>query len=383
MELLDYMMRGGSHPNKKIDELEKSIVKQAFKSFVINPAFMQKGLKWTYNFFHFHTLYGANEEVLRILQSERPYPSHIEIENTTLCNLKCKMCENTYMPEKKRNLSWNEFVHIMNQFPELKQIGLTGIGNSWCNPDYLKMLNYCKKRNIAIEIFDTFRDLNKNRITGFINSSIYKIYVSLDAATKETYEQIRVGSDWNKVIENLKLLDKMKKERNAHFPELCFHFIITKDNIHEVEKYVEFVAGLKIEVGFIQFSRMLHPYGEVKDQFVEIADELKEKLIRKGSELGVRVSWNINSKEEKPKFNCCSVWIQPFIFVDGTITPCCSLNEGNEREWQRETSPGNILKEDMRKIWKGDKYKNLIDKISKNEIPEQCTNCVLFNRGEK
>ncbi|MFQ6118808.1 MAG: hypothetical protein ACE5KE_02860, partial [Methanosarcinales archaeon] len=56
-----------------------------------------------------------------------PYPPSIEIEPTTRCNLRCTICEHTYWNEKGRDMSFKEFKGIVDQFPRLKWIGLTGI----------------------------------------------------------------------------------------------------------------------------------------------------------------------------------------------------------------------------------------------------------------
>ena len=158
-----YLTRGGCNSDPEIDAVESQIADQAYQVFMSDPGFHRKGLKWTYNYFHFHTFYGATGPLLNLMLQKRPYPTHIEVECTTFCDLRCIMCENTYMKEKRQNMSYKDFLKIMAQFPDLKQMGLTGIGNSTCNPDYWKMLQYCNDKDIAVEIFHTFKDMTKDR----------------------------------------------------------------------------------------------------------------------------------------------------------------------------------------------------------------------------
>ena len=66
----------------------------------------------------------------------------MEIEVTTRCNLKCIICEHTYWDEPNRDMSFEQFKGIVDQFPKLKWIGLTGIGESFINKDFMKMLRY-------------------------------------------------------------------------------------------------------------------------------------------------------------------------------------------------------------------------------------------------
>lgn len=383
--MLDYVMRGGSHPNPRTEKIEKQIMEVALNRYLTTPHLHEKSLRWVYNITHFNSLYATRDpELVRYLMEVRPYPDWIEIETTTACNIHCKICENTYWKEKPCMMSYEQFLKIMEQFPNLKWIGMTGIGQSLLNPDYRKMIDWILDRDIYIEIFDNFYNLDKPTIKRWVKKKFSKIYCSLDAATHETYKELRVGSDWKKVIENLKYFDKCKKELNQHFPELFFHFIITKDNIHEVEKYVDFVHGLDIDVTMIQFSRMLHLFPEIEDQFVEIPDEFKMKVIEKGRNLGIAIGFNVNSTESQNRAYCesCTVWNQPFIFVTGDITPCCSLNEQNDRPWQVKNALGNLFKDDMRDIWYGQKYTDMIKGLQKNKFIPCCDRCVLFREGK-
>jgi len=378
---IDYLARGGSHPNPERDIFERQIVKQAFNIFLQNPKLAKKGLKWIYNYLYFRHIYAQrNPELVKFLFKNRPYPEYIEIETTTCCNLKCNMCEHTYWKEEPKNMTFEQFKYILDQFPRLSYIGLTGIGASYLNPDYEKMVRYVKKKfpSCFLEEFDVFLDLNDERCKEMVNVGVDKIYVSMDAATKETYEKIRVGSNFEKVLENIKRLDKWKKKLNSSTPEIWFHYIISKDNINEIEKYLDLIHQLDIDVGTIQFTRLLHDYPEIKNKFIEIPDSMKDKIIKKGQELGLAVSWNMNSAENKDPMNLCSIWTMPFIFVDGTVIPCCSLNEQNDREWQRKTSLGNIFKQNMREIWYGEKYTQMLKELESNKCPPNCSRCVLY-----
>jgi MoaA/NifB/PqqE/SkfB family radical SAM enzyme len=63
-----------------------------------------------------------------------------------------------------------------------------------------------------------------------------KIGVSIDSATKETYERLRLGGSYEKILENLKFLKEKKKEHNFKF---YLHFVVQKDNYHEMIKIIE------------------------------------------------------------------------------------------------------------------------------------------------
>lgn len=341
-----------------------------------------KGIKWTYNYLHFRTFYGTGSACrIKLLHWLAPYPSYIEIEVTTRCNIKCIICEHTYWNEESRDMSFESFKKVVDQFPKLKWIGLTGIGESFINKDFMKMLRYVKSKSIYAELYDSFYFIDERIAKELIEMGVDRIFASIDGATKETYEKIRDGSNFERVINNVRNLIRLKKEMNAYYPELDFHYIITKTNIHEIPQYIELVYSLNSENSKIQFTRMIYKFKEVDDLFIEVPKEAVEKAERKALELGVRLGWNANIPQVKPPITQCTAWIMPFIFVTGDVIPCCAGNEANRREFQKKYSLGNIFKKSFKEIWNGEKYREFRRMISKGEVPMQCKNCCIFDMG--
>lgn len=292
----------------------------------------------------------------------------------------CTFCEHTYWHEPSVDMTLSQFKYILDQFPKLKWIGMTGIGEEFINKDFMNMFRYIKQKDSAIfvELYDSFMFITEKEINDLIDLGIERIFISLDAATKETYEKIRVGAKWDKVIKNIQTFVRIKKEKKSYFPQLCFHFIVTRDNFHEMKKHVEWVHSLNVDVKLIQFSRMLHYFDEIKGLFVEVPEETIKEVDERAKELGINVVWGLNVPQKKPSINKCTAFMMPFIFVNGDTVNCCAQNESNRREWQHETSMGNIFNEDFKKIWNGKKYKDLRKKIRKNEVPEACKDCPIF-----
>lgn len=344
----------------------------------------KKGLKYAYNYVHLHILFGTkNPFLIKMLYWLSSYPPYLEIEVTTKCNLKCIMCERTYWSEPSRDMSFEEFKGILDQFPKLKWIGLTGIGESFLNKDFLKMLRYVKSRNIYVELYDPFFFIDKETAKELIDMGIDKLFISLDAARKETYEKIRVGSNFDLVTENLKNFFKLKKEMKAHFPEIAFHFIVNKLNMAEIPQYLDLVRSVTGgENEDVQITRMLHSFKETEDLFTEIPEELAEKTNKKAEEMNIDLSWSADVPLTKPPIRKCTEWIMPFIFVTGHVVPCCAGNEAGQREFQKETALGNVFEQNFKEIWQGPKYKSLRKILYRNKVPLACKNCCLYETNK-
>ncbi|MBF0553359.1 MAG: SPASM domain-containing protein [Nitrospirae bacterium] len=351
----------------------------------ILAALRYKGIRYAYNYLHYHIFWFARHPlIIKLLYFLDSYPQYLEIEVTTRCNLRCVQCEHTYWAEPAIDMSFDNFKHIIDQFPRLKWIGLTGIGESFMHRDFFNMLEYVKKKRAIVELFDTFYFIDEKTARRLIEINIENFFVSLDAATKETYEALRVGSDWKRVTENVRQFFRIKKEMGAFFPEMNFHFIINKLNCGEVTRYIELVSQLSAGVDVtIFFSQMLHRYKETDSLYITVPGETIAGAIEAGKKYGVKITWNLDVPTDKPPMKNCIEWTMPFIFATGDIIPCCAGNEANRRDFQRETSLGNIFNQDFREIWRGQRYTNLKTLLNSGQCPPPCGNCCIYkSRGD-
>lgn len=379
---IDFEMRGGSHPNPLMNTYEKQVAEGAFNLINSNPAWSELSYKTAYNFQYLNTFYGTRDpKLIDLLYQLQPYPSMIEMEVTqAVCPLRCKFCELTYWDEKPIQLSLDKFKYAMDQFPELKWAGNNALGDPFTNPNYYDMVKYLDDKGVAQEIYMTTFLLEEADMKKFIDlKAMMMTKISFDGATKETYEKVHQGGDFDKAIRNIKALDRYKRKAGRYFPQLEFHYIITKENIHEAERFVDLIDSLNVFTTNIMFSRLLHNFKEVNDIYTEVPQDLIERLINKGKGLGIPVSVNGDARTIKPPANDCTQWLMPYIFPDGTIIPCCCMNEQNRRWWQREHSMGNIFDTPFREIWEGERYKKLRTNLRNKKIPDASAMCAICN----
>jgi len=306
-----------------------------------------------------------------------------EMEITTKCNLKCTICEHTYWQEPSRDMSFEQVKSVVDQFGDLKWVAFTGIGENFLHKDFLDMYRYIKAKNAIthIELYDTFYFIDEDVGGQLLDIGIEKIMISFDAATRQNYEKTRVGSDFDRVVSNISRFLRTKKERGMFFPEVAFHYIINRSNIHEVLSYIELVKSLGGDR--IVYTRMLHGFEEVKHLVVDVPPELQYEAEEKGKRLGVRIDWNANVCERKMPIQKCTKWLQPFIYVSGDVVPCCAMNEGNIRDFQKSNSLGNVFQQPFRDIWYGEKFSQLRKLQHQNKVPALCRDCPIYTGDDK
>jgi MoaA/NifB/PqqE/SkfB family radical SAM enzyme len=231
-----------------------------------------------------------------------------------------------------------------------------------------------------VELYDTFYFIDKKIAEELIELEIDIIFVSLDAATRETYERIRIGSSFDRVINNVRTMIKQREERNSVFPRLYFHFIVNKLNYQEIPQYIELVDSLSEHEKFrIQISRMLHEFDQTRDLFMDVPDKIIKETEKKAKDAGIPVVWNLDVASNKKPIQQCVEWTMPFIFVTGHVIPCCSGNEAGRRDFQKATALGNVFEQSFKDIWYGEKYKKLRELLKQGKIPPACIDCCLYD----
>ena len=318
-----------------------------------------------------------------------PFPRYVEIEVTTICDKDCVFCEHTHWPldaQERRNLKYEEFVHIVDQFPTLRWANLTGEGSSFLNRDYPRMLRYLRERHhTSIYLVDHFSDVNEETIRLLVDIGINGVYLSIDGATAQTYERIKVGCKWDNVVTNIRRLIAYKRQKRTPLPELCFRFVITHDNVHEMPAFVDFVnaLGTPADLGYtaqINFTGLLH-VPEIEHMFVrELPREVVDGLqARRGK--GVPVVLDHAVAELLPPPHCCECWLEPYIMMGGYVLPCCGVLMSNKRPFLRQHAFGNVLQGDMKEIWNSPRYRAFRRMLMnpKAPVPIMCAGCRAFN----
>lgn len=358
---------------------------------LVSNFILERRFKELYNMLWVYPLWWNRKTASFLLNKFLPklgidlFPPFLEIEPTTICNFKCICCEHSYWCEPPKNMSFREFKKIFDSFGKPKWLGLTGIGSSYLNPDYHKMMRYAKSKGTIVEVFDHFAHFkNDNQIKELIEIGPDFQFISTYGASKKSFEKVCRGSDYDVVVKNIKRFVQLKKQMKKRFPILSFHYIVTSESKDEIFDFIDFVSGLKTEVGEILVTPMLHSFKEAEKFAVDIDKKYVEKVKEKAGRLGIPITINMCAKKEaeglerKPDIVNCKEYIMPFIFVTGEVTPCCGQNEANARGWQRKTSLGNALKQDFRKIWYSPRYKKLRETIRKNKVPDECRLCPAY-----
>ena len=175
------------------------------------------------------------------------FPLQIDFELNYSCNLTCPMCTwNMESTEQKGKQTWFDFEvfkEVIDQGVKegLKSIRLNYINEPLIRKDITKFISYARNAGILDIYFSTNGSLlTDDIIKGLISSGLPRLQISLDANTKETYEKIRTGGNFEDVIKKVLRFLEIKDELNVKLPTLRVNFVKTDTNKHELDDFVKF-----------------------------------------------------------------------------------------------------------------------------------------------
>ncbi|NQV01195.1 MAG: SPASM domain-containing protein, partial [Bacteroidia bacterium] len=314
--------------------------------------------------------------------ARRPYK--IEVEHTTVCNKKCIFCAHTHWDEEQKQMSYEQFKYLVDSIPSLKWLNLAGIGSMFLNKDVLKILEYAHSKSLNVNFVDEFDFFTEEHARKVVDLGVNSIYISFDAARKETYETIKKGCDYDKALNNIRTLLRVKAEKKSDFPVIHFRYLINKLNYQELPEYVDLIAdlinrGIRARLEYIG----LIVYPEVEDYYIPLND-IPEDIIVRTYENAVKHNINLHFSHaamDKLPAHYCARWSEPFVLVTGEVIPCCAVLMQTPRKDLRKHSFGNVFERPFMEIWRSKKYRDFRKRITTKDgkMPIQCRHCCVFD----
>lgn len=192
-----------------------------------------------------------------------PFPLHIDLEPTPACNLKCTFCATTYNKYKRGHMSRETWHKILTECGRegLHSLKFTYRGEPLIHKDIVEMVRYAKEVGIMDVYMNTNATLLTDKITrALIAAGIDRISVSFEGYNKETYEKYRVGSSFEKVVENVRRIKKIKDELGTVKPYVRVQCVMVPEMVGHTQDYAEFWAPYVDEVAYLDMKTENVPF---------------------------------------------------------------------------------------------------------------------------
>jgi len=256
-------------------------------------------------------------------------PVHLLIELTSACNLKCIMCfqsDQSFRTSKFiGNMDFNAFKDVIDKaFTEgVKAISFASRGEPLLYKYFEDAIKYISGKFLEIKINTNAIYLDDKKIHSILKYCDNLLLVfSVESCNSESYRKIRVGGDFQKVVNNIRRFHEIK---NKFYPDA---------------KVTTRVSGVILN--------KYHDIDELKHFWHNKVDELSFERVELMSD-------TYNNSFCEIKSHCNYLWENMFIWCDGTCNPC-------DLDYKSNLKVGNITDCTLSEIWNSDFYNKLRDK---------------------
>ncbi len=144
-----------------------------------------------------------------------PPLAKVYIEPTSRCNLACRTCMRNAWGEPLGDMSAATFAQIIASLRALDPrptVFFGGIGEPLFHPHILDMVAQAKAVSAAVELITNGTLLDEDRARALIAAGLDRLWISLDGATPESYDDVRLGAELSPVVANIARLRELAAE---------------------------------------------------------------------------------------------------------------------------------------------------------------------------
>lgn len=364
-------------------------------------------------------------EVRRLLDIR---PINLEMDITNQCNLRCVMCpfsQPSVYKRKTKHMPVEVFQKLADSvFHAVNYLSLAYGTESLLHPEFDRFISIASRYGIRrIYINTNGLLLTEKHVERMVESGLKDLSISIDAATSETYSKIRKGGDFNRVIRNIRMVNRIRDKAGAEYPKVGMLFVLMQQNIHELPAFVNLAHDLGAvgvnAMHLIPFkmldnqeqtaivdkkkcNEMLaeargraqaagmaftapkefdlndHPCDEgptAIDERQETINAPIEDAPSKESESDIRQRFGLNLDANwHDRSPCPFPWHFMAIEPQGNVAPC--------GWWYGQPVMGNIYEQDLLEIWHNERYTALRKELTTRQPREACRICPAAGLGD-
>ncbi|MGQ0663115.1 MAG: radical SAM/SPASM domain-containing protein [Pseudomonadota bacterium] len=311
-------------------------------------------------------------------------PTKLDIENVSRCNFRCTMClvSDWKKGQRAADMPLAEFKKLIDEQYGLVEIKLQGLGEPLMQrDDFFRMIAYARARHIWVRTTTNASLLHlKDNFSKLIDTDVNELQISIDGADKATFEKIRRGSVFGRVVANCRTVNDYARRVDRLRTKMWV--VVQHDNVRQLENLVDLGA----ELGFPQlvFSLNLSDFGveswSERNKAVTVDDRLDPdsllRLVDRGAALGLLVRfWNVTEKYRIESLNTLCPWPfeRAYVSSDLRTVPCCYVGSPDVMEI-------GSAADGFAKTWFGPAYEAFRQAHLDGRIPKVCQGC--YKAGE-
>lgn len=273
------------------------------------------------------------------------HPLSMQLEVTNHCNLNCYTCPRKKLKREKGYMSFQLFEKIIESEKDyLETVLLFHMGEPLLHPDLAKMVKYATTRKIRTIIFTNGVLLTQKKAEELFVAGLDLLVISFDGLEQDTYEEVRKGSSYHVVLDNINHAVMLCKKRNFK-TKIQLHYVVSSKTRDEAKRFYD----------------KMH-----KEKNLEIR---MKPFINTGG-MG-----DVISEGTKPRANypCFMLYREPAISWDGKMFPCCVDLLG-------EKVLGDVTKKTVLECWNSEETQTMRRRHKNGEFINEkiCSYCNAY-----
>jgi len=311
-------------------------------------------------------------------------PQKIYIEPTDMCNLNCSICfRHGWIDEELGMMDMSVFNTLaaqVNDMSSVQEVFFGGMGEPLFHPHICEMISGFIP-SIKKSLLTNASLLTEDMSTGLIHAGLDELWISMDGFSKECYENIRQGGEYEKVIRHLEAFNEMRKTAGSSEAgtcssirniRLCITFVITPQNVGQL-RYIDEFAD-RYDIDEINISHMI-PGKPMREE-----DMLQDRL-----DVPIGKMHRLKDGSEGVPEDECPFISKNCLFVrwDGEVSPCMQLLHSCRTYLYEEArvitrfAYGNLREQKLLDCWNNEEYEKFRGRVKEFYFPfcRHCSGC--------
>lgn len=299
-------------------------------------------------------------------------PPSVMLPTGRRCNLRCRMCIDRSSPSQFEDLSLEDFRQLAPQLESASSIAIYGWGEPFLNRNYREILEHIAKLypGVIIHISTNGTLLKENIIDLLIGKPNIFLNISINAASRETYNEVMGLDLFDVVIRNIRRLIQKKQETGSSSPVLTLSFVILRANFHELPLFYE--LGRDLGVDDVLISDLMLLEDDHLDLLVDgLADQVRDAYGEAKRLQERRQGPTLTPFTDMPYLPaeagniCLDPWESFKIGDDGGVSICCYANR----------TFGNVFEQSVAEIWNSEDVRHYRATVNTDNPPLPCRTC--------
>ncbi len=297
------------------------------------------------------------------------YPIYVEITPIGSCNHRCTFCSVDYIGYKSIK---QEEELLKKRIKEMAQLGVKSImfageGEPTLYKPLPNILDVCTEVGIDTSLTTNAVAINAKTMHNYLKNCSW-IKVSINAGDKQTYAKIHQTkqTDFEKVVQNLTLASKIKKEKN-YSCTIGSQMLLLPENEHTALNLAKTMRDAGVDYLVIKpYTQSLYGTsriyeGQTYDKMLYLEEKLKE-YETETFKIVFRANTMKKLNEIKQPYSKCysTPYFWAYIMADGSVYGCSAYLQNEKFNY------GNINTHSFKEIWEGKKREEAISFIENN-----------------